>query len=49
MERTEVPEYQLFDLATDPAETKNVLAENPAIAAELITRLDDLIKSDRSR
>lgn len=35
-----LPEIQLYDLAADPAETKNVHAENPAIVARLRTLLD---------
>lgn len=46
---TPVPEYQLFDLAKDPAEKVNVLAENPELAKRLRERLDLIIKSGRSR
>ncbi len=46
---TPVPRLQLFDLATDPGETTDVLAANPGIAADLEARLAALIAAGRSR
>jgi arylsulfatase A len=46
---TPVPQFQLFDLAKDPGETKDVLAENPEIAERLKTRLAGYIAAGRSR
>ncbi|MEM9281180.1 MAG: arylsulfatase [Verrucomicrobiota bacterium] len=46
---TEVPNYQLFNLADDPEETKDVIAENPQIAETMKTRLSEIIDSGRSR
>ncbi len=43
-----LPEVQLYNLATDPAETKNVHAENPAIVARLRALLDRLVADGRS-
>ncbi len=46
---TAVPQYQLFDLASDPAEKTNVLAEHPAIAKRLKKQLATVIADGRSR
>lgn len=46
---TEVPTYQLFDLAADPGESEDLFATQPEIAARLQSRLDEIITSGRSR
>jgi len=46
---TPVPQFQLFDLAKDPGETKDVIAENPEIAERLKARLAGYIAAGRSR
>ena len=40
---------QLFNLGTDPQETKNVWEANPAVVARLKGLLDRYRKSGRSR
>ncbi len=49
LDNTKVPQFQLFDLATDPAETTNVIAENPGIAETLKARLAEMIEAGRTR
>jgi arylsulfatase A-like enzyme len=46
---TPVPQFQLFDLAKDPGETKDVLAGNPEVAEKLKARLAGYIEAGRSR
>lgn len=46
---TPVPQFQLFDLAQDPGESRNVIAENPELAERLKTRLAGYIAAGRSR
>ena len=46
---TKVPKYQLFNLSEDPAESNNVIAEHPKIAAELKSELAAQIKAGRTR
>ncbi|MEM9828951.1 MAG: arylsulfatase [Planctomycetota bacterium] len=46
---TRVPKLQLFDLDSDPAETKNVIAEHPDVATRLRQRLEDIIAAGRTR
>jgi len=46
---TPVPQFQLFDLAKDPGETKDVLAQHPDVAERLKTRLAGYISAGRSR
>jgi arylsulfatase A-like enzyme len=43
-----LPEMQLYDLDADPAESKNVHAENPALVARLRALLDRYIAEGRS-
>ncbi|MFK7822438.1 MAG: sulfatase-like hydrolase/transferase [Planctomycetaceae bacterium] len=46
---TDVPEFQLFHLPTDPAEKDNVIVENPDVAKRLKSRLDEIIEAGRTR
>ena len=46
---TPVPEFQLFDLSSDPAETKNVIDDHPEVATKLKQRLAELVEAGRSR
>ena len=46
---TQVPRYQLFNLAKDPAEKKNVIDAHPDVAEKLIAQLDGLVAACRSR
>ncbi|MEM8733486.1 MAG: arylsulfatase [Planctomycetota bacterium] len=46
---TEVPQYQLFNLANDPTESKNVAAANPQIAKQLQDQLSEIIAAGRTR
>jgi arylsulfatase A-like enzyme len=49
LENTPVPQFQLFDLSKDPAETNNVLEQNAARGEQMKTRLAELIAAGRSR
>ena len=49
LRRRKVPKFQLFNLADDPAEKKNVIAEHPQVAAELKAELAAQIKAGRTR
>ncbi len=49
LENTKVPQYQLFNLKTDPAEKNDVMDEHPDMAKELTAKLADLIEAGRSR
>ena len=46
---TSVPRFQLFNLADDPAEKKNVLSEHPDVAAQLQAQLEQIIADGRTR
>ena len=46
---TKVPEFQLFNLADDPAEKNNVIAEHPELAAKMKAQLEQIIEDGRSR
>ena len=41
------PTEELFDLAADPSETKNLAAEQPGVLAEMKQRLDEVSARDR--
>ncbi|HRX81592.1 MAG TPA: arylsulfatase, partial [Pirellulaceae bacterium] len=43
------PKGQLYDLATDPSESKNLYHERPEIVAELTSLLEASRKSGRTR
>jgi arylsulfatase A len=49
LQRTNQPPFQLFDLSQDPGEKTNVLAQQPAVAEQMKTRLAALIAAGRSR
>ncbi|MEC9096896.1 MAG: arylsulfatase, partial [Planctomycetota bacterium] len=44
-----VPPYMLFNLANDPTESKNVIAEYPEVAERMKKQLGEIIESGRSR
>jgi arylsulfatase A-like enzyme len=44
-----VPQFQLFDLSTDPREKTNVIKNHPDVAAKLKRKLAEIIESGRSR
>jgi len=46
---TQVPEFQLFNLAEDPAEKTNVIDQHTTLAARLRTRLAGIVDAGRSR
>ncbi len=46
---TPVPQFQLFDLAKDPGEKTDVLAQHPEIAEQLKARLAGYIAAGRTR
>lgn len=46
---SKVPKFQLFNLADDPAESNNVIAKHPQVAAELKAELAAQIKAGRTR
>ncbi len=46
---TDVPKFQLFNLADDPAEERNVLEQHPEIAEKLQQQLAAIIADGRSR
>lgn len=46
---TPVPAYQLFHLVDDPAESRNLIDQHPAIASDLTQRLQQVIDDGRSR
>ena len=41
--------YQLYDLAADPSETKNLISTHPQLAEALEMKLDDIRNAGRSR
>ena len=45
----EVPVYQLFNLADDPAEKKNIIDQHPEVANRLKAQLEQLMTDGRSR
>lgn len=49
LENSPVPQFLLYNLASDVGEQMNVIAKNAGIADELKKRLDDYITSGRSR
>jgi arylsulfatase A len=46
---TQVPQFQLFDLSKDPGETRNVLAQNTAVAEKMQAQLAAYIAAGRTR
>jgi len=49
LENTEMPPFVLYDLESDPAETEDLLEEQPEIAERMKARLAEIIESGRSR
>ncbi|MCB1079843.1 MAG: arylsulfatase, partial [Verrucomicrobiae bacterium] len=43
-----LPEFQLFDVSTDPGETKNLSAEHPDRVASMKAMMEQLIARGRS-
>ncbi len=43
LESTPVPRFQLFDLSTDVAETRNVIDQHPDIAEKMKQQLEDFV------
>jgi arylsulfatase A len=46
---TPMPKYQLFNLADDPSESKNVIAKHADVAKRMQDRLEKIIADGRSR
>lgn len=46
---TQVPRFQLFNLAKDPAETTNVIDRHPEVAERLNAQLAQIIENGRTR
>jgi len=46
---TDVPRFRLFNLAEDPAEKNDVLAQHPEVSEKLKTKLDKIIADSHSR
>lgn len=46
---SDVAPLQLFDLQSDPAESKNVMKQHPEVAARLTAQLEEIIAAGRSR
>lgn len=49
LENTDVPRFQLFNLAEDPGESSNVIDSHPEVASRLRTRLESIIADGRTR
>ncbi len=49
LENSEVPKYQLFNLADDPSEKNNVIESNPKVAEQMKSSLQSIIDAGRSR
>jgi arylsulfatase A len=49
LEARKVPQYQLFDLASDPGEATNVIDTNQEVADQMKEQLAELIQAGRSR
>ena len=49
LENIPVPNFQLFDLAKDPSESRDVLAANPEIADRMKKQLAEIVAAGRSR
>ncbi|MEX1048555.1 MAG: arylsulfatase [Akkermansiaceae bacterium] len=47
--KSDVPQYQLFDLSVDPGESENIFATQPEVASRMQARLDEIIESGRTR
>ena len=49
LRRINVPKYQLFNLKDDPAESTNVIADHPEVAAQLKAQLEKIVADGRTR
>lgn len=49
LDTLDVPQFQLFDLKTDPAEKTNVIDQHPDVAEKLKARLAEIIEGGRTR
>jgi arylsulfatase A len=47
--RSAVPKFMLFDLESDPNESKNIIESHPEMAGDMIRSLEGYIKAGRSR
>jgi arylsulfatase A len=47
--KVRVPNFQLFNLADDPAEQNNILGEHPDVAQRMKDQLRQIIASGRTR
>ncbi|QGJ70176.1 Choline-sulfatase [Planctomycetales bacterium 10988] len=47
--RTDIVEFQLFNLADDPVETTNVIDEHPQVAERLKAKLNKIMEAGRTR
>ena len=49
LKKTKVPQFQLFDLANDPAEKNNVIEQHPDVADQMKARLKQIVDRGRTR
>ena len=49
LKKTKVPQFQLFDLANDPAEKNNLIAKHPDVADRMKARLKQIVERGRTR
>ena len=49
LKKTKVPQFQLFDLANDPAEKNNVIEQHPDVADRMKARLKQIVDRGRTR
>ncbi|MFI3291961.1 MAG: arylsulfatase [Rikenellaceae bacterium] len=47
--RDGAPSAQLYNIATDPGQTKNVVDENPKIVAKMVAKLEEIHSSQKTR
>ena len=49
LKKTKVPQFQLFDLANDPAEKNNVIEQHPDVADQMKARIKQIVDRGRTR
>jgi arylsulfatase A-like enzyme len=49
LENTPVPRFQLFDLESDPGESRDLVEQRPEVAARLRDRLEAIVAGERAR